>query len=280
MLVADATVVKLHRVGVALSRHPEELQPRGGEAALGDERERNRAHKVKVTGERANDHRTLQMGPWVEGRLLLFDLGYFRYQLFDAIDRKADTSSPAWLPMPTRASWPRTVSGAGVPSSWWANGSRRWPGGGARHPRVEVEVAFKRRVYGGIRAPLGVVCAWSRSGFPRAPSIGSTSPTSIRTRSMHTPSPDLRGALANRAHLQGLKSHYRLEECRLAKRISSRPCCSAPHHVARQPPVLLAVQERLRRTSYKMPEQRWAAILPPPRQRSSISSCCRRGYRR
>ena len=35
------------------------------------------AHKVKVTGERANDHRTLQMGPWVEGRLLLFDLGYF-----------------------------------------------------------------------------------------------------------------------------------------------------------------------------------------------------------
>ena len=35
------------------------------------------AHKVKVTGERAKDHRTLQMGPWVEGRLLLFDLGYF-----------------------------------------------------------------------------------------------------------------------------------------------------------------------------------------------------------
>ena len=45
------------------------------------------AHKVKVTGERANGHRTLQMGPWVEGRLLLFDLGYFRYQRFDAIDR-------------------------------------------------------------------------------------------------------------------------------------------------------------------------------------------------
>ena len=46
------------------------------------------AHKVKVTGERANDHRTLQMGPWVEGRLLLFDRSYSRYQLFDCIDRK------------------------------------------------------------------------------------------------------------------------------------------------------------------------------------------------
>lgn len=50
------------------------------------------AHKVKVSGERANDHRTLQMGPWVEGRLLLFDLGYFRYQLFDVIDRNGGYS--------------------------------------------------------------------------------------------------------------------------------------------------------------------------------------------
>ena len=42
---------------------------------------------LEETRERANDHRTLQMGPWDEGRLLLFHLGYFRYQLFDAIDR-------------------------------------------------------------------------------------------------------------------------------------------------------------------------------------------------
>jgi hypothetical protein len=34
--------------------------------------------RVKLTGERANDHRTLRMGPWVRERLLVFDLGYFR----------------------------------------------------------------------------------------------------------------------------------------------------------------------------------------------------------
>lgn len=31
--------------------------------------------------------RCSKVGPWVKDRLLLFDLGYFRYQLFDCIDR-------------------------------------------------------------------------------------------------------------------------------------------------------------------------------------------------
>ena len=31
----------------------------------------------------------LRIGPWVCERLLLFDLGYFRYQMFDCIDRNA-----------------------------------------------------------------------------------------------------------------------------------------------------------------------------------------------
>ena len=34
----------------------------------------------KVTVVRANDHCTLQMGPWIDGRPLLVDLGYFRYR--------------------------------------------------------------------------------------------------------------------------------------------------------------------------------------------------------
>jgi IS4 transposase len=42
---------------------------------------------VKISGERGGEIRKLQIGPWVERCLLLFDLGYFRYQLFDRIDR-------------------------------------------------------------------------------------------------------------------------------------------------------------------------------------------------
>jgi putative transposase len=41
---------------------------------------------VKVTSGRQHDGPVFQVGRWVRDRLLLFDLGYFRYQLFDRID--------------------------------------------------------------------------------------------------------------------------------------------------------------------------------------------------
>ena len=42
---------------------------------------------VKVTGERAHDGPVFKVGAWVKDHLLLFDLGYFRYQLFACIGR-------------------------------------------------------------------------------------------------------------------------------------------------------------------------------------------------
>lgn len=43
--------------------------------------------RVKITSERVHDGPVLRAGQWVKGRLLLFDLGYFRYSLFAAIAR-------------------------------------------------------------------------------------------------------------------------------------------------------------------------------------------------
>lgn len=43
--------------------------------------------RVRLSAERVHDSPVLQAGEWVRGRLLLFDLGYFRYTLFDAISR-------------------------------------------------------------------------------------------------------------------------------------------------------------------------------------------------
>jgi len=40
---------------------------------------------VLITGETTHESRKLVVGPWVANRLLLFDLGYFRYGLFDRI---------------------------------------------------------------------------------------------------------------------------------------------------------------------------------------------------
>lgn len=42
---------------------------------------------VRITAERAHDGPILRVGPWVRGRLLLFDLAYFKYQLFARIDQ-------------------------------------------------------------------------------------------------------------------------------------------------------------------------------------------------
>ena len=130
VLVADATVVKLHRL--LARRFPgtrKNCSPAAAKLHLVMSVSGGGAHKIKVTGERANDHRTLQMGPWVVGRLLLFDLGYFRYQLFDCIDRKGGYFIIRLAPMPTRASSPPTASGAGAPPTSKASDSRRWPAG-------------------------------------------------------------------------------------------------------------------------------------------------------
>mgnify|MGYP001573971681 CR=1 FL=1 len=42
---------------------------------------------VKITSERVGEREKLTIGPWVKDRLLLFDLGYYRFQLFDCIRR-------------------------------------------------------------------------------------------------------------------------------------------------------------------------------------------------
>ena len=41
--------------------------------------------KVKLTSGRTHESQVLRVGEWVEGRLLLFDLGFFKYALFDRI---------------------------------------------------------------------------------------------------------------------------------------------------------------------------------------------------
>ena len=43
--------------------------------------------KVKLTCERTRESRVLTIGSWVKDRLLLFDLGYFKYALFERISR-------------------------------------------------------------------------------------------------------------------------------------------------------------------------------------------------
>jgi putative transposase len=89
VLAADSTVIRLHD---ALQQAFKACRTNHTLAAL-------KAHvvmsvcgkgptRVKLTSERVHDGPVLRAGAWVEGRLLLFDLGYWRFQLFDNIDRQ------------------------------------------------------------------------------------------------------------------------------------------------------------------------------------------------
>jgi putative transposase len=89
LMAIDSTVIRLHD---ALKRAFKACRTNHTLAAL-------KAHvvinvqgmgpsRVKITAERCHDGPILRAGAWVRGRLLLFDLGYWRFQLFDNIDRQ------------------------------------------------------------------------------------------------------------------------------------------------------------------------------------------------
>ena len=86
VMVIDNTIIKLHNSLVSVW---EACRTNTGKAAcklavilsvVGDG-----PRKIRLYGERRNDIKTLTIGPWVKGRLLLFDLGFFKYKLFDSI---------------------------------------------------------------------------------------------------------------------------------------------------------------------------------------------------
>jgi len=108
------------------------------------------ATQIKLTGQRPNEGKLLSIGPWVAGRLLLLDLGFFGYRLFDRIDRNQgffisrlkDTANPLIV---------------GVYQTWRGDaiplvGKRIQEGVNALHRQildVQGQVNVKRRKYRG-----------------------------------------------------------------------------------------------------------------------------------
>jgi len=86
ILCVDSTIVRLHD---ALASHWPACRTNHTLAAVKLHTVLNvrgkEPQRVKITSERVHDGPVLRAGQWVKGRLLLFDLGYFRYSLFAAI---------------------------------------------------------------------------------------------------------------------------------------------------------------------------------------------------
>lgn len=107
---------------------------------------------VRITSERVHDGPVFRVGRWVKGRLLLFDLGYFRYQLLSCIERNQGFFI---VRLKSNAN-PQIVA---VNQAWRGRAvelvGQRVQDIRPRLQRqsldVQVEVTFKRRVYGGVR---------------------------------------------------------------------------------------------------------------------------------
>jgi IS4 transposase len=107
---------------------------------------------IKITSERVHDGPVFRVGKWVRDRLLIFDLAYFRFQLFSCIARNRGYFIVRLKKSadPTIVETNRKWRGASVPLV-----GRRVSEVVARLKRetidVVVEVKVKRRVYGGVR---------------------------------------------------------------------------------------------------------------------------------
>jgi putative transposase len=154
LVLTDSTVVRLHDVlekvfpGSRTNHSKAALKIHLVMSACG-----TGPRSVKVTAGRVNDSTVFRVGKWVENRLLLFDMGYFRYQLFDCIRRNGGyfltrLKSHA---NPVIVAVHRQWRGASVPLV-----GERLQDVLARLQRgildVEIEVAFPRRSYCGKRS--------------------------------------------------------------------------------------------------------------------------------
>ena len=128
---------------------------------------------------------------------------------------------------------------------------------------VEVEVAFKRRVYCGIRRTaqrrLRLVAVRLPESTDYRFYLTNIDPDSLDA---HAVAQTYAARWQIELIFKELKSHYRLEELPTRKaHIVETLLLGAVITLLVSRRMLLAVQERLRHTSFKMPEGRWAAIF-------------------
>ena len=88
VVLFDSTVFKLHQMlADAFPGTRTNTAPAAGKLHLAMSVLACGPRKVRVAAERVGETILMQIGPWVRGRLLMFDLGYFRYQTFACIER-------------------------------------------------------------------------------------------------------------------------------------------------------------------------------------------------
>jgi len=265
VVVTDSTLVKLHdllerRFPACRTNHTQAAAKLHVVMSVKGEGPRS----VQLTSGRQHDGPVFRVGRWVRDRLLMFDLGYFRYQLFDCIDRNGGyfISRLKENANPEITGLLRETRGCRVPLV-----GRRLREV-VRRLRcevldVEVEVAFRRRGYAGSRSGarrrlrlVGVRNQETGRYHLYVTNIAPERLTAEEVARVYT------GRWQIELLFKEMKSHYGLEG------VPSRkpPIVEALLYatlvtlvVSRR--LLRAVREALRGRPHAVPEGRWAAIF-------------------
>jgi putative transposase len=265
VVLTDSTVIRLHDL---LEKRFPACRTNHTKAAL-------KAHtimsvrgvgeqSVKVTAEREHDGPVFRVGPWVRDHLLMFDLGYFRYQLFACIGRnggyfltrlKANAN-------PTIVAVNRNHRGRAIPLV-----GQRLRDVADRMQRqvldVEVEVRFPRRRYAGRvhrdTQRLRVVGLLDRTTGEYHLYV-----TNVPTEKLAAEDVGIVYSLRWQVELlfKELKSHYRIEDMPSSKRVVVEVLLYAAlltMVISRR--LLALVRQRLAAMADRLPEQRWAAVF-------------------
>ena len=265
LILTDSTVIRLHALlentfpGCRTNHTKAALKLHAVISATGAG-----PRSLKVTSERVHDGPVFTVGKWVKERLLLFDLAYFRFQLFSCIDRNGGF----FIVRLKKSANPKVVA---LNRCWRG---RSVPLLGQRvHDFVDrlqrqaldvmVEIDFKRRAYAGVR----------HKATQRFRLIGVRDPA---TREYHLyltniPSErlspeDIGQIYAARwvveLFFRELKSHYRIEDMPSRKRhIVEALLYAAIISFVVSRHLLDAVRRKLGADAALVPEERWAILF-------------------
>ena len=265
LVLTDATVIRLHDLlerAFPASRTNHTLAALKMHAVISVNGAGPRS--VKITADRVHDGPVFRVGRWVRDRLLLFDLAYFRFQLFSCIRRNGGF----FIVRLKRSANPLIVAL-----------HRRWRGQSvpllgqrvndvlSRLQRqtidVEVEVTVKRRVYGGVRHT-------NRECFRL---VAVRDPLTHTYHAYLTNIPPERLGPEDIAQIyaarwavelffRALKRHYRAADMPSANRVIVEALVYAvlvTFVVSRA--VLAALRQRLGARGARVPDERWAALF-------------------
>lgn len=265
LIVADATVVSLHDF---LESHYQACRTNHTKAALKVQLVLSvlaaGPKKVQVFSQRIHEVKKLNVGPWIKGRLLLIDLGYYCFSLFERIQRnggffvsRVKSNANFEIISSHLVCRGRSVELTGKKLQDILPKLKR------KAIDLDVEIPVKRRPYGGwqttVYLPFRVVGV-------RNESTGKYH-LYITNVPRETLSPeDIARVYAARWEVElvfkELKSSYKLDELPSSKRhVVEALVYVAILTLTVSRLLLFALRRRLQLSKIRTPERRWAAIF-------------------